>query len=173
MEQDALTRLKDNLEKSAINENSLVKIQLELFNRQRQKLAKEKGQEIKEYLEGKSFYYNQKASNYEYEISEAVNLFTNWKNNTQYEKDVRVNYNGVLYKCLQSHTSQEAWTPTDAPSLWAKVLIPDPNIIPEWEQPDSTNPYMKGDKVMFEGKVYESTIDNNVWRPDSYGWELV
>ena len=77
MEQDALTRLKDNLEKSAINENSLVKIQLELFNRQRQKLAKEKGQEIKEYLEGKSFYYNQKASNYEYEISEAVNLFTN------------------------------------------------------------------------------------------------
>ena len=104
---------------------------------------------------------------------EAVNLFTNWKNNTQYEKDVRVNYNGVLYKCLQSHTSQEAWTPTDAPSLWAKVLIPDPNIIPEWEQPDSTNPYMKGDKVMFEEKIYESTIDNNVWRPDSYGWELV
>lgn len=104
---------------------------------------------------------------------EAVNLFTNWKNNTQYEKDVRVNYNGVLYKCLQSHTSQEAWTPTDAPSLWAKVLIPDPDVIPEWEQPDSTNPYMKGDRVMFEEKVYESTIDNNVWRPDSYGWELV
>ena len=104
---------------------------------------------------------------------EAVNLFTNWKNNTQYEKDVRVNYNGVLYKCLQSHTSQEAWTPTDAPSLWAKVLIPDPNIVPAWEQPDSTNPYMKGDKVMFEEKIYESTIDNNVWRPDSYGWELV
>lgn len=77
MGQEALTRLKANLEKSVINENSLVKIQLELFNRQRQKLAKEKGQEIKEYLEGKSFYYNQKASNYEYEISEAVNLFTN------------------------------------------------------------------------------------------------
>ncbi len=77
MGQDTLTRLKDNLEKSAINENSLVKIQLELFNRQRQKLAKEKGQEIKEYLEGKSIYYNQKASNYEYQISEAVNLFTN------------------------------------------------------------------------------------------------
>ena len=42
MEQDALTRLKDNLEKSAINENSLVKIQLELFNRQRQNLLKKK-----------------------------------------------------------------------------------------------------------------------------------
>lgn len=106
---------------------------------------------------------------------EAVNLFTNWKNNTYYEKDVRVNYNGVLYKCLQSHTSQEAWTPTDAPSLWAKVLIPDPNIIPEWEQPDSTNPYMKGDKVMFEEKIYESTIDNNIWSPSAYpaGWKEV
>ncbi len=106
---------------------------------------------------------------------EAVNLFTNWKSNTQYEKDARVNYNGVLYKCLQSHTSQEAWTPTDAPSLWAKVLIPDPNVIPEWEQPDSTNPYMKGDKVMFEGKIYESTIDNNIWSPSAYpaGWKEV
>lgn len=106
---------------------------------------------------------------------EAVNLFTNWKNNTQYEKDVRVNYNGVLYKCLQSHTSQETWTPTDAPSLWAKVLIPDPNVVPEWEQPDSTNPYMKGDKVMFEGKVYESTINNNIWSPSAYpaGWKEV
>ena len=106
---------------------------------------------------------------------EAVNLFTNWKNNTYYEKDVRVNYNGVLYKCLQSHTSQEAWTPTDAPSLWAKVLIPDPDVIPEWEQPDSTNPYMKGDKVMFEEKIYESTIDNNIWSPSAYpaGWKEV
>ena len=106
---------------------------------------------------------------------EAVNLFTNWKNNTQYEKDVRVNYNGVLYKCLQSHTSQETWIPTDAPSLWAKVLIPDPNVVPEWEQPDSTNPYMKGDKVMFEGKVYESTINNNIWSPSAYpaGWKEI
>jgi len=60
-----------------------------------------------------------------------------------------------------------------APSLWTKVLIPDENVIPEWEQPDSTNPYMKGDRVMFDGKVYESTIDNNVWSPDVYGWTEV
>jgi len=62
-----------------------------------------------------------------------------------------------------------------APSLWTKVLIPDENVIPEWEQPDSTNPYMKGDKVMFDGKVYESTIDNNIWSPAAYpaGWAEV
>ena len=47
--------------------------------------------------------------------------------------------------------------------------------IPEWEQPDSTNPYMTGDKVRFEGKVYQSLIDNNVWSPTAYpqGWEEV
>lgn len=107
---------------------------------------------------------------------EAVNLFPSWTPDAdRYEKDVRVNYEGILYKCLQAHIPQAAWTPTAAPSLWAKVLIPDANVIPEWEQPDSTNPYMKGDKVTFNGAVYESTIDNNVWAPDVYpgGWKLI
>ena len=106
---------------------------------------------------------------------EATNLFPTWDSEAQYTTDERVRYEGTLYKCLQSHTAQAAWTPTAAPSLWAKVLIPDPNVIPEWEQPDSTNPYMKGDKVMFEGNVYESTIDNNIWSPSAYpaGWVKV
>lgn len=106
---------------------------------------------------------------------EAVNLFPNWNDNEAYEVGQRVQYNGTLYKCLQAHTSQSAWTPTDAPSLWAKVLIPDENVIPEWEQPDSTNSYMIGDKVMFEGQVYESVINNNIWSPAAYpaGWKLV
>lgn len=102
---------------------------------------------------------------------EAINLFPNWSGNgIAYSKDQRVRFEDKLYKCLQAHTSQEAWTPTAAPSLWAKVLIPDENVIPEWEQPDSTNPYMKGDKVLFENEVYESAIDNNVWAPNVYGW---
>lgn len=105
---------------------------------------------------------------------EAVNLFPSWDGNAHvYTKDERVLYEGILYKCLQAHTSQAGWTPISSPSLWAKVLIPDENVIPEWEQPDSTNPYMKGDKVMFEGQVYESTIDNNVWAPNVYGWTMV
>lgn len=106
---------------------------------------------------------------------EAVNLFPNWTPGKQYEKDTRVNYEGILYRCLLSHTSQESWTPIAAPSLWAKVLIPDENVIPEWEQPDSTNPYMKGDKVMFDGEVYESAIDNNIWSPAAYpaGWTKI
>ena len=106
---------------------------------------------------------------------EATNLFPNWADAIAYAKDERVRYEGILYRCLQAHTSQAAWTPTAAPSLWAKVLIPDPNVIPEWEQPDSTNPYQIGDRVMFDGKVYESVINGNVWSPADYpaGWREV
>ena len=85
----------------------------------------------------------------------------------------RVMYGGVLYKCLQAHTSQSTWTPTDAPSLWAKVLIPTPGEIPDWEQPSSTNPYAKGDKVKHNGKIRISDIDGNVWEPGVYGWTEV
>ena len=87
-----------------------------------------------------------------------------------------INYEGVLYKVLQAHTVQESWTPTGAPSLFAKVLVdPTGETILDWEQPDSTNPYMKGDKVKFEGKIYQSLIDNNVWSPSAYptGWTEV
>lgn len=101
------------------------------------------------------------------------NLYPAWKVGVNYTVDDRVLYEEVLYKVLQTHTSQETWTPADAPSLFAKVLIPDEDIIPEWEQPDSTNPYMIGDKVMYNGKTYVSIVDNNVWAPDVYGWEEV
>lgn len=102
-----------------------------------------------------------------------VELFTSWAENTTYAVDIRVRYNGALYKCLQAHTSQATWTPADAPSLWAKVLNPDPEVIPEWEQPDSTNPYMTGDKVRHNDKIWISTVDNNVWEPGVYGWDEV
>ena len=45
--------------------------------------------------------------------------------------------------------------------------------IGEWKQPDSTNPYQKGDKVTHNGKTWESTADNNVWEPGVYGWTEV
>lgn len=85
----------------------------------------------------------------------------------------RVNYLGVLYNVLQEHQKQATWNPVDAPSLFAKVLIPDSSVIPEWEQPSSTNPYMKGDKVTHNGSTWESLIDNNVWEPGAVGTETL
>ncbi len=109
------------------------------------------------------------------EALENTELFPTWSSDKTYESGDRVRHEGVLYKCLQGHTSQSDWTPTAAPSLWTKVLIPDPEVIPKWEQPDSTNPYMKGDKVSYNGKIYESLIDNNIWSPEAYpaGWSEV
>ena len=107
------------------------------------------------------------------EALEAVELFSHWKNDGVYAAGDRVQYNGVLYKCLTGHTAQEAWNPVDAASLWAKVLIPDPDVIPEWEQPESTNPYKKGDKVTHNGKTWISDIDYNTWEPGVYGWSEV
>lgn len=100
-------------------------------------------------------------------------LYPKWKVDTAYKKGERVLYNDVLYKVLTDHTSQADWTPDVAPSLFAKVLIPDENVIPEWEQPESTNPYAKGDKVTHNGKTWQSTADNNVWEPGIYGWEEI
>ena len=98
-------------------------------------------------------------------------LFERWDGNgISYSEGTRLYHDGVLYKVLQNHTSQEAWSPLNAPSLFSKVLIPDPQIIPEWEQPSSTNPYMAGDKVRHNGKTWICDIDNNVWEPGVYGW---
>lgn len=92
-------------------------------------------------------------------------LYPKWREGKDYKAGERVLHDGALYKVLQGHASQADWTPVAAPSLFAKVLIPDPETTPEWEQPDSTNPYMKGDKVTHNGSTWESLIDNNVWEP--------
>ena len=87
-----------------------------------------------------------------------------------------IQYNDKLYKVLQAHTVQENWAPDVAPSLFAEVLTdPTGQTILEWKQPDSTNPYMKGDKVKYEGVIYESLINQNVWSPVAYpaGWKQI
>lgn len=106
----------------------------------------------------------------EEEAIAATCMYPHWSGDgVAYAKGQRVQYDGVLYTVLQNHTSQAGWKPTAAPSLFAKVLIPDPSVVPEWEQPDSTNPYMKGDKVKHNGKVWVSLVDNNVWEPGVTG----
>lgn len=103
---------------------------------------------------------------------EAKAIYPVWDGNgVKYAKDHKILYKNVLYKCLQEHTSQADWAPDAAPSLWAKVLIPDPEVTPEWEQPLSTNGYKKGDRVKHKSKTWESLVDNNVWEPGIVGTE--
>lgn len=104
---------------------------------------------------------------------EVTDLFESWRSGKTYATGDRARYEGTLYKCVQSHTSQDDWAPTNAVSLWARVLIPDPDVIPEWVQPESTNPYMTGDKVRHNGKIWVSTMDYNVFEPGVAGWEEI
>lgn len=103
-------------------------------------------------------------------------LFPQWKENVEYKKDDRIRFNNVLYTILQDHTSQSDWQPDIASSLYARVLRSwEQNVIPTWEQPDSTNAYMMNDQVYHNGILYISTADNNVWEPGTTGapWEVI
>jgi hypothetical protein len=101
---------------------------------------------------------------------QAPMLFERWQPYTKYTAGKRLYHDGVLYTVLQAHTSQATWMPDVSPSLFARVLIPDPETIPDWVQPDSTNPYKKNDKARHNGKIWESTMDGNIWEPGVFGW---
>ena len=101
-------------------------------------------------------------------------LYPEWKVDTEYAVGKRVRYADKLYRCVQAHTSQEGWEPPATPALWTRTAAE--GEIPDWVQPTgSQDAYNKGDKVRYEGSVYESTVDGNVWSPTDYpqGWQKV
>lgn len=79
-----------------------------------------------------------------------------------------------LYQVLQDHASAAEWTPDTATSLYKKIGISESGY-PEWVQPlGATDAYSKGDIVNYNGVLYQSTIDGNIWSPEAYpqGWKL-
>lgn len=105
---------------------------------------------------------------------EAIELFPKWAVDTAYDKGIRVRYEDELYRCEQSHTSQEDWTPDMVKALWTPVA--EPGEIPVWVQPTGAqDAYRLNDKVHFptaNDPVYISVIDYNTYAPNVYGWEL-
>ena len=100
---------------------------------------------------------------------EGVDLFPNWVTDYAFSVGDRVKYEDVLYKCVQAHTSQDSWTPDLTPALWTRVSVDE---FPEWVQPTGVqDAYQAGDKVSYDGKHWESEVDNNVWQPGVYGWK--
>lgn len=83
--------------------------------------------------------------------------------------------NGTVYKCKQDNM---VYSPSVLPSAWEKAGAAETQPseetpeteIPEWVMPASDKPYGKGAIVKHLGKVWENTIDNNVWEPGVYGW---
>lgn len=102
-----------------------------------------------------------------------VDLYPFWSGNgIRYEVGERVkDENYILYKVLTAHTSQEDWKPSLSPSLFAEVLVENPNEITDWKQPDSTNGYEKDIVVCHNGKEWKSLVNNNMWEPGVVGTE--
>lgn len=107
------------------------------------------------------------------EAWDVAELFPMWKTETSYETGDRVQWDGHLYKCVQSHTSQDDWTPDISVSLWSEVSDPAEEF-PEWRQPQGAHDaYMTGDKVSHNSKHWVSTMDYNGFEPGIWGWDEV
>lgn len=118
------------------------------------------------------------------EQRESINsIYPTWEVDTDYSEGDVVNYDNSLYKVVQAHTSQADWKPTDTPAIYTPYLNVNVDtgegnveIISDFTQPQGAHDaYAKGVKVVFNGSVYESTIDSNVYSPTDYpqGWTLV
>ena len=115
------------------------------------------------------------------DMMEVASVFPAWKAGKAYKTKEVFSYgvNGVgdpqLYQVLQDHVSAAEWTPDTAVSLYKKIGVTEEGYA-EWVQPIGVaDAYNTGDIVSFNGKLYKSTIDGNVWSPDAYpaGWEVV
>lgn len=106
------------------------------------------------------------------QAEQVPDAFPQWEPGIAYAVGWRVRFNGVLWKCVQAHTSQEGWEPPVAASLW--VRIGEPGEIPEWVQPTGAHDaYAKGDLVRHNEKVWRSLVDGNVWEPGTAGTEAL
>lgn len=103
--------------------------------------------------------------------TEHTSVFSPWVSGTAYLVGALRQYENELYRCVQSHTAQEDWTPNAVPALWVKVGNPAEEY-PVWTQPIGVqDAYAIGDKVTHNDSKWISTVDANVWEPGVYGWE--
>ena len=106
---------------------------------------------------------------------EVLDLYPEYELNHEYKQNDRFQYNNSLYKVNQAHTSQEQWVPGDegTEALYTNLML-DESGHQIWKQPTGAHDaYNTGDVVNYNGKLYISTIDGNVYSPDVYpqGWQ--
>lgn len=111
---------------------------------------------------------------------EVASVYPAWEANRAYAVGEIISYgiNSVgdpqLYKIVQAHTSQDNWRPDATPALYDAFGL-DESGYPLWSQPTGAHDaYNVGDIVNYNGTLYQSTINGNVWSPDVYpaGWTV-
>lgn len=101
-----------------------------------------------------------------------------------YKVNDKFTHNGKVYEVIQAHTSQADWLPESTPALYKEYLNVEiknddgstTEVVAEFKKPTGAHDaYKKGDKVLFNGKIYKSVINNNAYSPEEYaqGWEEV
>lgn len=116
----------------------------------------------------------------EEQAMEVAAVFDSWAADKTYAAGEYVTYgkNGVgdpqLYKVVQAHTSRIDWLPDMTASLYTPIGL-DESGYPVWSAPTGAHDaYNTGDIVNYNGTLYKSLIDGNVYSPEAYpaGWEL-
>lgn len=108
------------------------------------------------------------------ELAAVADLFADWEPDVAVTVGDALRWDGGLVECLQAHTTQADWTPDQTPALWKVHRVA--GAVTDWVQPTGAGGYELGERVRFEGQVYESIFNGlNVWSPAAYpqGWQLV
>lgn len=64
-------------------------------------------------------------------INNSSSIIENWGAGIDYEISDEVMYNDIKYNCIQSHISQNDWTPDVCPALWGKDFASSLNEVVE------------------------------------------
>lgn len=115
---------------------------------------------------------------------EILSRYEEYQDNKEYKQGDKFTFDGKIYEVIQGHRSQADWIPSSTPALYKEFLsvkIKDEagnesEVVAEFKKPTGAHDaYQKGDKVSFEGAIYESTIDNNAYSPFEYqqGWKKI
>lgn len=79
----------------------------------------------------------------------------------------RINWQGVIKRAAVDLWDTEANNPDNAPALWEDLAYIDGiRIIPDVITAGTA--FSKGEQGWWNGALYESQADNNVWTPDAY-----
>ena len=86
-------------------------------------------------------------------------FYPEWAADTTYPVGHKVQYNGKLWKAIQSHTSQTGWEPENAASLWEGINETHDGTLYDPIPYDGNMALVAGLYYVQDGKVYLCTRD--------------
>ena len=96
-------------------------------------------------------------------------IFPEWQVGQDYTELEYIKYQGVLYQVRHDCRANSNEPPTTSPNYY-RVPVP-MSMALAWETGRS---YAQNERVTYNGFVYESTINDNIWSPaDNFGWRQI